>query len=87
MRRFVEACRHTRTILPATIGRLCADALVDAERRTHVVMRAGNWKTVRMGSSGRDGGKVEGNPREHWRCSHRDFGSVRVVADGTAGSH
>ena len=35
VRRFVEACRHTRTILPATttIERLCADALVDAERR------------------------------------------------------
>ena len=35
MRRFVEACRRTRTILPATttIERLCADALVDAERR------------------------------------------------------
>ena len=35
MRRFVEACRHTRTILPATttIERICADALVDAERR------------------------------------------------------
>ena len=33
--RFVEACRGTRTILPATttIERLCADALVDAERR------------------------------------------------------
>ena len=30
-----EACRRTRTILPATttIERLCADALVDAERR------------------------------------------------------
>jgi len=35
VRRFVEACRGTRTILPATttIERLCADALVDAERR------------------------------------------------------
>ena len=35
VRRFVEACRPTRTILPATttIERLCADALVDAERR------------------------------------------------------
>ena len=35
MRRFVEACRGTRIILPATttIERLCADALVDAERR------------------------------------------------------
>ena len=35
VRRFVEACRCTRTILPATttIERLCADALVDAERR------------------------------------------------------
>ena len=35
VRRFVEACRDTRTILPATttIERLCADALVDAERR------------------------------------------------------
>ena len=35
MRRFVEACRYTRTILPATttIERICADALVDAERR------------------------------------------------------
>ena len=34
-RRFVEVCRRTRTILPATttIERLCADALVDAERR------------------------------------------------------
>ena len=34
-RRFVEACRQTQTILPATttIERLCADALVDAERR------------------------------------------------------
>ena len=36
VRRFVEACRHTRTILPATTTteRICADALVDAERRT-----------------------------------------------------
>ena len=35
VRRFVEACRRARTILPATttIERLCADALVDAERR------------------------------------------------------
>ena len=35
VRRFVEACSRTRTILPATttIERLCADALVDAERR------------------------------------------------------
>ena len=35
VRRFVEVCRGTRTILPATttIERLCADALVDAERR------------------------------------------------------
>ncbi len=35
VRRFVEACRRTRTILPATttIERVCADALVDAERR------------------------------------------------------
>ena len=35
VRRFVETCRRTRTILPATttIERLCADALVDAERR------------------------------------------------------
>ena len=35
VRRFVEACRRTRTILPArtTIERLCADALlVDGER-------------------------------------------------------
>ena len=34
VRRFVDACRRTRTILPATttIERLCADALVDAER-------------------------------------------------------
>jgi len=34
-RRFVVECRRTRTILPApsTIERLCADALVDAERR------------------------------------------------------
>ena len=35
VRRFVETCRDTRTILPATttIERLCADALVDVERR------------------------------------------------------
>lgn len=34
-RRFVEKCRGTRTVLPATstIERLCATALVDAERR------------------------------------------------------
>ena len=34
-RRFVDACRRAQTILPAptTIERLCADALVDAERR------------------------------------------------------
>lgn len=34
-RRFVVQCRQTRTILPApsTIERLCAEALVDAERR------------------------------------------------------
>ena len=33
--RRTEACRHTRTILPATTTteRICADALVDAERR------------------------------------------------------
>ena len=35
VRRFVDACRRTRTIVPATttIERLCADALVEAERR------------------------------------------------------
>ena len=35
VRRFVDACRRTGTILPATttIERLCADALVEAERR------------------------------------------------------
>ena len=35
VRRFVDACRRTRTILPATttIERLCAAALVEAERR------------------------------------------------------
>ena len=35
VRRFVDACRRTRTILPATttIERFCADALVEAERR------------------------------------------------------
>ena len=34
-RRFVGACRRTRTILPTTttIERICADALVDAERQ------------------------------------------------------
>ena len=34
-RRFVAECRRTRTILPgsSTIERLCADALVEAERR------------------------------------------------------
>ena len=34
-RRLVDVCRRTRTILPATttIKRLCADALVDSERR------------------------------------------------------
>ncbi|CTQ34867.1 Tn3 family transposase [Jannaschia rubra] len=34
-RRFIEQCRRTRTILPAisTVERLCADALVVAERR------------------------------------------------------
>jgi hypothetical protein len=34
-RRFVAECRRTRTVLPATstIERLCATALVDAERR------------------------------------------------------
>lgn len=33
--RFVKECRHNKIILPAvtTIERLCADALVDAERR------------------------------------------------------
>ena len=37
-RRFVDASRRTRTILPTmtTIERLCADALVDAERRIEV---------------------------------------------------
>ena len=35
VRRFINECRRTRTILPATttVERLCADALVDAERR------------------------------------------------------
>ena len=35
VRRFVDECRRTRTILPATttVERFCADALVDAERR------------------------------------------------------
>ena len=35
VRRFVDTCRRTRTILPVTttIERLCADALVEAERR------------------------------------------------------
>ena len=36
VRRFIDACRRTRTILPTTttIERLCADALVDAERQS-----------------------------------------------------
>ena len=36
--RFVKECRHNKIILPAvtTIERLCADALVDAERRIEV---------------------------------------------------
>ena len=40
VRRFVEACRHTRTILPATTTteRICADALVDAERRVEALI-------------------------------------------------
>jgi hypothetical protein len=38
-RRFVAECRRTRTILPgsSTIERLCADALVEAERRLRIV--------------------------------------------------
>jgi TnpA family transposase len=38
-RRFVAECRRTRTILPgsSTIERLCADALVEAERRMRIV--------------------------------------------------
>ena len=37
-RRFVDACRRTRTILPTTttIERLCADAMVNAERQIEV---------------------------------------------------
>ncbi|EPJ0603913.1 DUF4158 domain-containing protein, partial [Pseudomonas aeruginosa] len=42
-RRFVAECRRTRTVLPATstIERLCAAALVDAERRieTRIAIR------------------------------------------------
>ena len=43
VRRFIDACRRTRTILPTTtmIERLCADALVDAERQieAHIAER------------------------------------------------
>ena len=43
VRRFVESCRDTRTILPATttIERLCADVLVDAERASPSGSRPG----------------------------------------------
>jgi hypothetical protein len=39
-RRFVGECRRTRTAFPATptIERLCADALVDAERRIEAAL-------------------------------------------------
>ena len=49
MHRFVDACRRTRTILPATttIERLCADALVDAERR--IEGRRGDTRTGGLG--------------------------------------
>lgn len=41
-RRFIARCRDTMTILPAitTIERLCADALVSAERRIEQIGRA-----------------------------------------------
>ena len=43
VRRFIDACRRTRTILPTTttIERLCADALVEAERQieAHIAER------------------------------------------------
>ena len=61
VRRFVEACRRTRTILPATttIERLCADALVDAERRIEArIARAGAaWTAARPRASARRDGR------------------------------
>lgn len=52
VRRFVARCRETQTILPAisTIERLCADALVDAERRieSRIARRIGGEMRKRM---------------------------------------
>ena len=53
MPRFVKACYHTRTILPATTTteRICADALVDAERRG--LFHSGRRRSRRRGLSAR----------------------------------
>ena len=58
-RRFVAECRRTRTILPgfSTIERLCADALVKAERRIEDRIAGMNllaaiiifWNTMKLG--------------------------------------
>ena len=47
-RRFVAECRRTRTILPgsSTIERLCADALVEAER-----IEIGGWIDIGSGAT------------------------------------
>ena len=51
-RRFIEACRDTRTILPATttIERLCADAL---RARRRLLCRASRWRRQRRTRRGR----------------------------------
>src|SRR3546814_7765383 len=51
-RRFIARCRETMTILPAitTIERLCADALVAAERRIEKRIAA-DRKSTRLNSS------------------------------------
>ncbi|WP_139379672.1 hypothetical protein, partial [Zoogloea sp. LCSB751] len=48
-RRFVAECRRTHTVLPATstIERLCATALVDAERRIETRIASRLAMTVR----------------------------------------
>lgn len=48
-RRFVDRCRRSQTILPSvsTIERLCADALVDAERRIETRIAARLNRSVR----------------------------------------
>src|SRR3546814_19249746 len=64
-RRFVAECRRNRTILPgsSTIERLCADALVEAERRIEDLIAHRITPTLRENLAHLSSGRASGRER------------------------